>query len=157
MQESSVFEWLTGTDFAVFIRQSPHLVGLLSSLHLLGLTVIGGSGIVSLLKALGMLVPERPLAEVLRPAWKGIVLGFAISLASGVFLFAPRASSAVGDPAFQAKMLLVLVAIIFHFTLVRYAAKRAESSSTALLLTVMLGLVLWVGVAFAGFAFAVFN
>jgi hypothetical protein len=157
MPESSVFDWLTFTDIAVFIRQSPHLVGLLSSVHLLGLTVIGGSGIVSLLKSVGMLAPEQPLPQVLRIAGNGVVLGFLISLTSGLFLFAPQASTAAGNPAFRTKMVLVLAALVFHLTLVRSATRKMESSSRGLQLTVALGFMLWLGVAFAGLVYAVFN
>jgi len=157
MPEPSVFDWLTFTELAVSIRQSPYLVGLLSSVHLLGLTVIGGSGIVSVLKTMGVLAPEQPLPEVLRAAGNGIVIGFLISLASGLFLFAPQASTAAGNPAFRTKMILVAAALFFHLTLVRPAAQRTESSSWILRLTVALGFVLWLSVAFAGFAYAVFN
>jgi len=36
------FDWLTYTDFALYLRQYPYLIGFLRSIHLLGLTLIGG-------------------------------------------------------------------------------------------------------------------
>ena len=152
----SFFEWLERTDVATIIRRSPYLIGILSSVHLLGLTLIGGSGIVSCLRCLGFL-PEQPLSEIMRPAGNGVVLGFALTLASGFFLFAARASSAVQDPAFQVKMALVLAAAVFHFTVYRTVTRRDETRPSLLPLTGILGLTLWLGVAFAGFAFEVFN
>ena len=157
MPESSFFEWLTLTDFALYLRKSPYLIGLLSAIHLLGLTLIGGSGIISCLRGVGILLPERPLAEILRPAGKGIFLGFGLSLGSGVFLFTPRAASAVENPAFQIKMALVLAAAVFNFTFYHYVARRAKLPPPIVSLAAVLGLALWLGVAFAGFAFAVFN
>lgn len=157
MPVSPIFEWLARTEIAAFIKQSPYLVGLLSSIHLLGLTVIGGSAVIACLRFSGLLLPGQPPSDVARPAWNGIVLGFVLALASGIFLFAPRALSAPQDPAFQVKMALVLAAVAFHFTLFRRAAQRDHSRPALLLLTGLLGLALWLGVAFAGFAFAVFN
>ena len=157
MPESSFFEWLTRTDFALYLRKSPYLIGLLSAIHLLGLTLIGGSGIVSCLRGVGVLLPERPLAEIMRPAGKGVFLGFGFSLGSGLILFLPRAASAVQNPAFQIKMALVLAAAVFHFALYHYAARGAELRPPILSVAAVLGLALWLSVAFAGFAFAVFN
>jgi hypothetical protein len=157
MPESSFFEWLTLTDFALYLRKSPYLIGLLSAIHLLGLTLIGGSGIVSCLRSVGILLPERPLVEILKPAGQGIFLGFGLSLGSGVFLFAPRAASAVQNPAFQIKMTLALAAVVFHCTLYYLLARRVALRPPVLSLAAVLGLALWLGVAFAGFAFAVFN
>ena len=47
MPGSPIFEWVARTEIATSIKQSPYLVGLLSSIHLLGLTVIGGSAIIA--------------------------------------------------------------------------------------------------------------
>ena len=157
MPESSFFDWLVSTDFALYLRKSPHLIGLLSAIHLLGLTLIGGSGIVSCLRGVGILLPERPFTEIMRPAGKGILLGFGLALGSGLFLFTPQAALAVQNPAFQIKMVFVLVAAIFHFTLYNYVARSVALRPSVLRLAAVLGLVLWMGVAFAGFAFAVFN
>ena len=160
MPESSFFhffEWLTLSDFALYLRKSPYLIGLLSAVHLLGLTLIGGSGIVSCLRGVGLLLPERPLAEIMIPAGKGILAGFGFSLGSGLILFTPRAASAVENPAFQIKMALVLAAAVFHFTLYHYVARRTDLRPPILSVAAVLALVLWLGVACAGFAFAVFN
>jgi hypothetical protein len=152
-----MFEWIARTETAVFIKQSPHLVGLLSSLHLLALTVIGGSAVVACLRFSGFLLPGRPPSEVARPAWNGIVCGFVLAFASGILLFAPRASTAPSDPAFQVKMVLVLAAVVFHCTLFHRVAWSDQSRPALLFVTGIAGLTLWLGVAFAGFAFAVFN
>lgn len=157
MPNASFFEWLVRTDFALYLRQSPYLIGFLSSIHLLGLTLIGGSGIVSCLRGVGILLPERPLAEIMRPAGKGILLGFGLSLASGLVLFTPRAASAAVNPAFQVKMALVVAAVLFNFILYKIIARRVTLRPLLLGLAVIVGLALWLGVACAGFAFAVFN
>ncbi len=64
MPVSPIFEWLARTEVATAINQSPYLMGLLSSVHLLGLTLIVGSAFVSCLRCLGFLLPEQPLSDV---------------------------------------------------------------------------------------------
>ena len=157
MPVSPIFDWLARTEFATAINQSPYLMGLLSSVHLLGLTLIVGSAIVSCLRCLGFLLPEQPLSDVARPVGKGIVLGFAVCLATGFLMFAPQATTAVQDSAFQMKMILLLAAVVFHFTLYRYVIQRDATRPSLLRLTGVLGLTLWFGVGFAGCVFAVFD
>lgn len=157
MPLSPIFEWLARTEVATAINQSPYLMGLLSSVHLLGLTLIVGSAIVSCLRCLGFLLPEQPLSDVARPVGNGIVLGLAVCLATGFLMFAPRATTAVKDSAFQMKMILLLAAVVFHFTLYRYVMRSDATRPPLLRLTGVLGLTLWFGVGFAGCAFAVFD
>ena len=151
------FEWLAGTEAATAINQAPYLIGALSSVHLVGLTLILGSTIVSCMRYFEILLPEQPLAEVMKPAGKAVVLGFAISLATGLLMFAPRAATAVKNSAFQIKMILLLAAVIFHFALYRYALRTDSTRPPMLRLMGFLGVALWFGVSFAACVFAIFD
>jgi hypothetical protein len=156
MPISSVLEWLANTDFAIAIQQSPAM-GALSSVHLVGLTLITGSAMVVCLRCFGFLLPEQPLAEVLRPAWKVILLGFAISLTSGALMFMPRAVAAAGNSAFRVKMILVLAAVVFHFTLYRSVTRSGASRPPWFRLTGALGAGLWFAIGVCGCLFAIFE
>lgn len=157
MPTPSFFDWLAGTETATAINQAPYLIGALSSVHLVGLTLILGSTIVSCMRCFEFLLPEQPLSAVMKPAGKAIVLGFAISLATGLPMFAPRAATAVENSAFQIKMILVLAAVVFNVVLFRYAARTDSTRPAGLRLLCLLGLVLWLGVGFAACAFAIFD
>ena len=157
MPLSPVFDSLARTEFATAINQSPYLMGVLSSVHLLGLTLIVGSSVITCLRCFGFLVPERHLSEVMRPAGRAILLGFAISLATGFPMFAPRAVTASVNFTFQIKMILLLAAVVFHFTLYRTVTRSGESRPPWLRLTGVLGVALWFAVAFAGCVFIVLD
>jgi len=109
------------------------------------------------LRGAGIFLPERPFAEIMKPAGKGTLAGFGLTLASGLLLFMPRASSAVETPAFQVKMTFVVAAAVFHLVLYSYVGRKAGLPENVLSPASFVGLALWLGVAFAGFAFAVFN
>ena len=53
---------------ATAINQSPYMMGVLSSIHLLGLTLIVGSSILVCLRSFGFLLPDLHPSDVMRPA-----------------------------------------------------------------------------------------
>ena len=155
MPISSVLEWLTRTEVATALNRSSYLMGVLSSVHLLGLTLIVGSTFVSCMRCFGSLLPEQPLSAVTRPAGKVVALGFAISLATGLLMFTPRATTVASDTAFRIKMILLLAAVVFNFVLYRYTARSDSIRPPMLHHMGLLGLALWLGVAIAGCVFLV--
>jgi len=63
------------------------LTGALSSVHVIGFTLVTGGALVANLNLLGVLFPGRPPIEVTRPASRGIAAGLAISALTGLLLF----------------------------------------------------------------------
>jgi uncharacterized protein DUF6644 len=138
---------------ATTIAQSQLLNGFLSGIHLLGLTLIVGGALVSSLRLLGIIFPERPVLAVTAAAGRGIILGLAVSVATGFPLFASRATTIAENGFFQIKMLLLVTAVVFHFTLYRRVTRRLDVQPRLLKFTGAWGLALWFGVAAAGCAF----
>ena len=149
----ALLAWLQATSIAAAVRESTPLTGTLSAIHLIGFTLVTGGGFVSNLRLLGILLPERPVLDVSRPATRGIALGLVISIATGVLLFAPRATVASANPIFQIKMLLLASAAVFHFAVHRTAARRPALAPPVLRTVGGIGFLLWVGLALAGCAF----
>jgi hypothetical protein len=147
-----MFEALQASDFARRVSESLLGTAALSATHLLGFTLIMGSALVSGLRLLGWIFPERPADEVVRPAMRTLAVGLALSAITGALLFVPRAASAVGNGIFQLKMLLLAAAVVFQLTGTRLAS-RSASASASTRLAGGLGLALWIGVALAGCAF----
>jgi hypothetical protein len=150
---ASVFQWFEATEAAMTIRDSLPLTAALSAAHLVGFTLVTGGALVSNLRLLGVLFPERPAVEITGPAARGIAVGLAVSVTSGVPLFSTRASSAGANSTFQMKMLLLLSAATFHYTVHRRMARHAAATPAVLRVTGGVGLSLWIGLALAGCAF----
>ena len=149
---TSFFVWLEATGVATTVRDSLILTGGLSAVHLIGFTLSTGGGLVANLNLFGILFPGRPPVDVSRPATRGILLGVAISIVTGAFLFAPRATAASVNPIFQTKMLLLLSAVVFHLAVHQRVARSRASLSTRRG-TALVGLLLWICLALAGCAF----
>jgi hypothetical protein len=153
----SVLAWVETTTVATTVGQSLLLTASLSAIHLLGFTLVTGGALVANLRLLGALLPQYPVIEITRPASRGIALGLAISIATGLLLFAGKATAVSANGTFQLKMLLLVAAALFHFTWHRRVVRRGAASVRLLQVTGALGLSLWVGLALAGCAFILFE
>jgi hypothetical protein len=147
------FGWVQDTGVATAVGESLLLTGALSAIHLIGFTLVTGGALVANLRMLGVLFAERPAVEVTRPAGRGVAVGLAISVATGLLLFAPRARDASVNSTFQVKMLLLALATVFHFTVHRRASRRPASPPGLLRTVGAISLLLWTGVALAGCAY----
>jgi len=149
---SAFFTWLETTRVALAVSNSVVLTAGLSATHLLGFTLSTGGALVSNLRLLGVLFSHRPVMEITRPATRGVLVGLVVSIVTGALLFSPRALAASENSIFQLKMLLLVAAAAFQFTVHQRIA--AHSSSPRLQrLTGTLGMLLWIGLALAGCAF----
>ena len=129
------------------------LTGVLSSIHLLGLTLLVGGMLVSSLRMMGLVLTSRPAAEVTSAPRRAVVAGLSVSVATGLLLLAPRVTNAVQNGFFQLKMMLLVVSTIFSLTVYRQLANGREGSPVQLRVEGVLGLLLWFGVVLAGAAF----
>jgi hypothetical protein len=132
--------------------ESQILTGLLSGSHLIGLTLIVGGALVTGLRLMGVIMPGTPVADVVAAPIRGMTVGLAISVASGLLMFAPRASAAAGNGFFQLKMSLLVAAACFHFAVIRRLS-RVDASPRLLQGIGAVGFALWFSVAVAGCAF----
>lgn len=150
---SPFIAWVETTRLATTVKDSLLLTAGLSAVHLLGFTLVTGGALVANLRLLGVLLPGRPIVEVTTPAARGIALGLVVSVTTGLLLFGPRASAASANGTFRLKMLFLVAAALFHFTVHARVTKRAPQSKFVLRTTGTVGLLLWFAVAAAGCAF----
>jgi hypothetical protein len=119
---------------------------------MVGLGLIAGGAIFSNLARFGAFVAREYRIDAVRPAARAVTVGLAISVLTGLMLFAPRASAAVENTAFVVKMSLLFLAVVVHFTL-QAVNRREPSDAAGVRAAGVMGLALWLGVALAGCAF----
>jgi hypothetical protein len=149
----SFFETLQATAFARSIAESVMLTAVFSAAHLVGFTLLMGSVLVSALRQLGAVLTERPAIETTRAADRGVLVGLAISVFTGLSLFSARAPAAAANDTFQLKMLLLVAAALLHLLVFRRVPARAGLSRLLLRLNGAASLALWGAVALAGCAY----
>ena len=147
-----MLEWLQSSPWAETISQSQMILATLSSVHLLGLTLIMSAMIVSNLRVLGVLFASVPLREIQRPATRMLAFGLSISAVTGFLLFMPRAVAASGNQTFRIKLALIAAGVAaYGITVVR---SRSDGNATRVpRVLAASALILWVGATLAACAF----
>lgn len=141
------------------MRASPMLYPAAEILHILGFVLLVGAILALDLRLLGFgrAAAIQPVAALLLPLAR---LGFLLAICMGFLLFSADAAHVVGNPAFQAKLLLIGAALvnvmIAHLGPWRRMASWHAQASIGAKLTGLLSLLLWVGAVAAGRLIAYF-
>jgi len=150
------FSHIEASSLATTIRDSTILTGGLSGLHLIGLTLLVGSALVSSASLAGFVTNDQPVAELTRAARRVSVIGLCISIATGLLLVSFRLSMSTASRAFQLKMLFIVAAALFQF-LVSMPAARGRRTALSPGLAGGITFLLWFGVVLCGCAFILFE
>ena len=150
---ASMWNWVETTRIAMRIHDSLMLTATLSAVHVIGMTLLAGSVLVSNLRAIGAIFRDRPVIDVTGATRAGILVGLGISVVTGTLLFLPRATAAANNGVFRVKMLVLLAAIAFHFVMYRPLGINPGVKAGTLRMAGTLSLALWFGVVAAGAAF----
>ena len=100
------------------IRESDYAFSVIESVHVQAITLLVGTIAVLGLRMLGLVLREIPVTRVARSVFPLTWAGFAIMVTSGFLLFWAEAEKNYLNPAFRAKIVLLLLVglnpLIFH-------------------------------------------
>ena len=116
------FQWCENTGVGAAIRASQWLVPVIESFHLLALALIGGAVLIVNLRLLGLGLRRQPVAQLARDIQPWLVGGLVVMVGTGVLLFLSEAVKCYYSPAFRVKMIFLVPAIVFTFTVNRKVA-----------------------------------
>jgi len=136
--DTAVLTWIEQTAISSAVRQSDWAVMALEAVHLLGLSLLGGTAVILALCAVRHTVPTLTTFVVeLRPVAR---IGFILMSLSGALITWSMPFKYYNNSAFQWKMMLLLCALI--------AAYRLVSKPSRIL--ALVSLLLWLSVGFSG-------
>lgn len=138
------------------LRSSKHAIPIIQSFHLFGIVLLLSSIVIINFRLLGIGLRGIRLEVLAKEAWKWGKIGLALAMTAGFFVFLPDPARYAVNRSFLTKMSLLLVAILFHFTVYRKVV-RAESGAVEPrrhVLVPLLSLTLWFSVGWAGRAIA---
>ena len=123
--------------------------------HIMALGMLIGALVIVDLRLLGFGMRRQSVAQLARFLAPWTLLGVASMIVTGVPLFMSEAVKLSGSSPFFYKMIFLVCAVTFHFTLHRKAiASSARQGSGLGKLAASLSLICWLGVALAGRAIA---
>jgi hypothetical protein len=145
------FKWCDGTAVGQAVRDSRFLFPIIESLHLFALTVLLGTVLVLNLRLLGAGMPKQPMPLVARALAPLTSWSLLAMLITGFLLFCSEALKCYDNPPFLMKMVVLLLAIVFHWVVFRPTVNApAEPGRPRRIATAAGSLFLWFGVAIAG-------
>jgi len=144
------FEFCEQSAVGEAIRNSLWLFPVIESVHLLALTVIGGSVLVVDMRLFGLGLRSQPVAQLSRDAQPWLMGSLVVMFASGIPLFLSEAIKCYYHAAFWIKMTSLLLAIIFTFTVRRKVAAASQPKVLLGKVVAMISLTLWSAVGIGG-------
>lgn len=145
-------QWAVGSHVGHAVRDSVWLFPTVEICHLLGLAVLGGSVLIVNFRLMNLRFPNEPVAELAHDVEPLLVGSLAVMLISGFLLFSSEAIKMYDNVAFHYKMVFLLLAILFTFTIHRKIVMSAEGRVALRwrIAVALISLLLWSGVGLAG-------
>jgi hypothetical protein len=131
------------------LNASPLIFPALECAHIIGFAVSVGTIAMLDFRLLGLGLIRHPAAELARDLAPWTLVGLAVMLLSGPAMFSSDPDMYYLNGAFQLKMVALLMAIIFHYTVHRkVAANGASPGGTKLIACI--SLTLWMSIILCG-------
>ncbi|WP_340117242.1 DUF2214 domain-containing protein [Pelagibius sp. 7325] len=147
----ALLQWIEGLHVVRLIATVPAIYPTISALHILGVGILLGSIVPVDLRLLR--AADSKLDAAIPALIRLSLAGFVIAATAGILLASVRISDYTQNPAFLAKMAIVLTAGANAFVL-HLSARRGKLVSLANLpkgrAAAFLSLILWLGALFAG-------
>jgi hypothetical protein len=149
-------DWLASTPFSQTLQNIAWVIPAVQSVHIISIAVVMGSvGLINL-RLLGVSARSESVAGLTSRLLPAVWVALVVLLLSGSLLAIAEPVRSLANPAFQAKMLMLLCVAtltLFYQHVLRgdvafwelSPARRATAKMTA-----VVSLVLWVGIIFAG-------
>jgi uncharacterized protein DUF6644 len=114
-----LFTWADHTAIGVAIRASRWLFPVIEAFHLVALALLGGTVLIVDMRLLGWGLRSRPVSELASDMQPWMVAGLLVMLSSGFLLFLSEPKKLYDNLPFQIKMVFLLLAIVYTFTIRR--------------------------------------
>jgi hypothetical protein len=142
---------IQNSGFARAITKSDHLViAGLQIIHVLAFLLLLSSLVLMSLRLLGLVLQRQSIPQVTHGATRLFWLGLSLAGISGALMFVTGTKHYFYNRAFDAKMLLMVAAVVIQLALFHKVAASESPRPALARVAVALSLVLWFGIAIAG-------
>ena len=144
-----VFESLEQTGIGLLIRESLWLFPAFEAVHLLGLSVLGGSLLMVDLRLFGVGIRSRTPEQLVRAVRPWLVGSLLVLMGTGVPLFLSEAVKCYYSYSFWVKMSALGIGLLYTFLIKHPVIRRGAGPGVQAVIGV-LSLAIWLTVAGAG-------
>jgi len=141
--------WLVNSPWSHAVNAAEWVFPVVQSFHFIGFALSVGTIAMVDLRLLGWVSSRMTASDLAADLAPWTRAGIAIMLITGPLMFSTDAVGYHFNPSFQFKMVCLTLALLFHFTLHRFAVRPAAPAIVAKL-AAALSLLLWSAVVFGG-------
>lgn len=146
--------WCNQTAVGTWIRTgSGWAFPIIETFHILALALLFGTTLIVDLRLLGAGMKRQRVSRIAAELWPLMMGSLALILVTGVLLFLSEAIKVYGNAGFRFKMVCLVFALTFHFTIFRRVAladERTPAASAADKVVALVSMALWLGVGVGG-------
>jgi len=144
--------WCQSNALSQFMRSAKWPYPSVEVLHIAGLILVFGSILILNLRIFNRILRQEPVPQVAAGLSAITLTGIAAQFITGPVLFMTSAMKFAESTPFKLKLLLLLVALTYHFGAHRRFALDPETPPQTLRISATASLLLWISVILAGFA-----
>ena len=152
------FKWVNSTWVSKAINDSNWLFPAIEAVHIVALALLFGAALALYLRVLGVMLRGIPTPRLARELAPWTLCSLILILVSGALLFIAEAVKSFYSTPFKIKIELLVLAIVFHYTVGRKIVQMDEGrvSPAFSKAAAVVGIALWLSVGFAGRAIGFF-
>jgi uncharacterized protein DUF6644 len=151
MTTTDILNSMQGTALSHAISKSNHLlIAGFQVFHVMGFVLLLAALVLISLRLLGLILQQQTMSQVASQSLRLLWSGLALAVASGALMFIGSPKHYFYNPAFDIKMLLLVVAVLVQAVLLRWVAHSDNPSPWLTRTTVAVSLAAWFAVSMAG-------
>ncbi len=129
------------------------MFGFLECVHIVSFAIGVGSIALVDFRLLGLGFTSRPARQILQDTFLWSLIGLTFAITSGLMLFSTDPQRYAANDSFRFKMITLIVATIYNFTIHRKIA-NADSGPAVSGATAIFSLASWIAIIFGGLFYA---
>lgn len=130
MSSSLIIAWLYATPLSTAIRDVLWVIPMVQSIHIIAITVLFGSALVSDLRLAGVLATDEPLRGVVRRYYPWMRNALMVLLFTGLIMIIAEPDRVLVNTTFWLKMVLVVTAFTLTLLLRRPLLRAPDERET---------------------------
>jgi hypothetical protein len=145
---AGLWQWIYQLSISESVRASSWIFPVLECIHLYSMVFLVGLVGAFDLRLMGASIDNQPLSQLSRFVARWVWIPFVINAITGTLLFGSKAPEYTANPAFEIKMALIFIGLIYHYIVIRKARGWDHFPIMPVGIRVLggLSLAIWIGV-----------
>lgn len=142
--------WLSETAVSQRIQLTSWAIPGIQTVHIVSLALLFACALTFSLRIAGRGLVFEPLNVLAARFTKAIWVFLVLLLISGLLLITAEPGRTITNPMFYAKMIMLVIVVAITLWLAAAAKRQSDRLSTAHVFAAVIGMLLWMGIMFAG-------